>query len=192
MSCARCGCKDTDVILRTEINGKVITKYICSSCALQLRELKLNKGEIDDPKSFRELFERKLSVGKPSSITESRICPRCGSSYQETSFFGKYGCSECYTTFAPWMSEAPRQIHKDCEYKGKCPDKTTDESIDKLVPVMPPLEDEPPYDASIVMMYYEEQFKKAVQEEDYTKAVRYKGWMRELREEQGWKTNDGE
>ncbi len=57
----------------------------------------------------------------PTAYREETKCQVCGMSYSDFRRSGKLGCSNCYKTFEPQLTEVLRQIHRNSVHTGKIP-----------------------------------------------------------------------
>lgn len=55
---------------------------------------------------------------------EEKICPVCKTSRNDFNRTGKFGCPQCYKTFASDAERVLRQIHSSSEHMGKIPSKS--------------------------------------------------------------------
>lgn len=58
---------------------------------------------------------------------DNRVCPVCGHSWADFAGTGKFGCGECYRTFAAGAERVLRQVHSSAEHVGKVPSKSSAE-----------------------------------------------------------------
>lgn len=58
---------------------------------------------------------------------DSRVCPVCGHSGSDFASTGRFGCGECYRTFASGAAQVLRQVHSSAEHIGKVPSKSSSE-----------------------------------------------------------------
>lgn len=80
---------------------------------------------------FSELFDMFDGFGSydmfnmPSVQKDNKVCPVCGHSWADFNKTGKFGCGECYKTFAPATERVLRQVHSSAEHAGKIPSKSS-------------------------------------------------------------------
>lgn len=120
MICERCHKNEATVHTVQIINGEKIEHYYCQNCA--------NETGIDNPISFQDIFQGLLNFGMPKQgemngvyRNSSAKCPNCGMSYDDFRRDGKFGCSECYEAFEPYIMGSLKSIHGDNSHKGKVP-----------------------------------------------------------------------
>lgn len=104
------------------------------------------------PKSYR-----------PYTQDSGKKCPVCGHTFEDFARTGKFGCSECYNTFRPAVSQTLRRIHQNPVHQGKIPSR----SAGKLK----------------LERQYEDlkkQLAEAVKNEDYEQAARLHKQIKEM------------
>lgn len=60
-----------------------------------------------------------------SAQKDNKVCPVCGRSWADFNKTGKFGCGECYKTFAAGAAQVLRQVHSSAEHAGKIPSKSS-------------------------------------------------------------------
>ena len=106
--CSLCGAPAT-ICIKETINGVTTEKYYCDNC----------KGMIDSGAGLESLINSFFGMGHKPVRGVSKTCV-CGTTEQEVINNGKFGCSECYKTFANIINEyiASRGY---LTHKGKVP-----------------------------------------------------------------------
>ena len=93
---------------------------LCDPCAQE-------RG-VTDPTGFSlaDLLLSGIAPGK-GSVTPvktgggGRTCPSCGFTLEDLRRVRRFGCSECYNTFAEEVSQMVRGMHKGTSHIGKVP-----------------------------------------------------------------------
>jgi protein arginine kinase activator len=123
MKCDFCDKKAT-VFLTQLVEGQMKKVCLCDECAKE-------RG-VTDPTGFSlaDLLlggvaaagAAKLS-GAPSPAQQGggRRCPTCGFSLEDLRRVRRFGCSDCYSTFAEEVSQMVRGMHKGTTHIGKVP-----------------------------------------------------------------------
>lgn len=106
-------------------------------------------------------FDNMFAVN--TAAKESRKCPQCGCSWNDFRQKGKFGCGECYKTFANGTEQVLRQIHSTSQHSGKIPSKSGAE-----VKARRRLEE------------LKKQLKEAVAKEDYESAAKIHAQIKEI------------
>lgn len=77
---------------------------------------------------FSDLFDMLDGMNMVSysqqPAAQSRVCPVCGHSQNDFIKSGRFGCGECYKTFAPLAEQAIRQSQSATSHTGKVPSKS--------------------------------------------------------------------
>lgn len=55
---------------------------------------------------------------------EDKKCPTCGHTWSDFNRTGKFGCGDCYKTFANGVSQVLRQVQSGDRHAGKLPSKS--------------------------------------------------------------------
>lgn len=72
---------------------------------------------------FEDFFNSFDAFIQPTAYKEEK-CPVCGRTWTDFRKSGKFGCSECYTTFRNLAQATLKQIHANSEHTGKIPSKS--------------------------------------------------------------------
>jgi protein arginine kinase activator len=111
-------CKQNEATVHiTEIVDDQIKKVdLCEAC-------KKEKG-VSDPVSYA-LADMLLGLGgaqsaEPAAETK-RKCPTCGYTQAEFKKAGRFGCADCYVTFADGLDGLLKNMHKGTRHVGKVP-----------------------------------------------------------------------
>jgi protein arginine kinase activator len=124
MKCDFCEKKAT-VFLTQLIEGQMRKVCLCDACAKE-------RG-VTDPTGFS--LTDLLSGGMPGAVKGTvtpvktpiaagggRKCPACGFTLEDLRRVRRFGCSECYPTFAEEVSHMIRGMHKGTSHVGKVPE----------------------------------------------------------------------
>ena len=132
MLCHNCNKNEAKIHYKSNINGKIIDKYLCRECAEKAGLAKKTAFEPIDiidgffGKSkddiFGGLFAGMMNDSGTHSVSERGVCPLCGMRFTEFLKDGKTGCGECYKTFSSSLSSTVKRIHGSAEHCGKIPE----------------------------------------------------------------------
>ena len=130
MLCDNCKKNEATILIREIRNGKAVSLNLCAECARkkeeagELNSLGFNLAEMLF--DFGKLVGRKEKsdaddgVPVPENLTGA-ICPHCGTTIDDAVKSGKFGCPECYTTFAGWIDAAAAKHQSGHVHVGKHP-----------------------------------------------------------------------
>ena len=111
MLCDDCKNKPASISFKEVLPDKTIELNLCDECASKrglLGAKKLSPVEI-----LQKLLRQR------SAQDEKVICSRCYLSLAEFKRVGKFGCSECVTTFASHIQHLIKQIHQIDRHIGR-------------------------------------------------------------------------
>lgn len=121
MLCQECNERPATMKVTKIVNGKQTEVNLCEYCAEE-------KGDFF---SFNNLLAGLLNMGlgmksanskSPFSNEDQLICPHCGLTYREFVNIGRFGCSDCYKTFNPYLDSILRKLHGgNVHHNGKIP-----------------------------------------------------------------------
>lgn len=128
---------------------------------------------IFDPRGYELMghAEGVEPVACKADMLESFRCEACGMTQRRFEKMGRFGCEKCYVTFIGGLKPLLRKIHLGGRHYGKIPGKWASE--DHLI---------------FRIKRLETKLRKAVADEDYEDAARFRDRIREM-ESQG--TNGG-
>lgn len=112
MLCDRCKQNIATSVVTKTVNGKSTTYHLCGECAFQAGYSNLfgNFSLNHFMSNLEQQANRKL-----------KVCPKCGSSFDEILQLGKLGCSQCYTEFRKELLPSIEKIHGKAYHVGKKP-----------------------------------------------------------------------
>ena len=129
MNCDFCDSKAT-VFLTQLVEGQMKKVRLCDNCAKE-------RG-VTDPTGFSLadlLFGgtgalkplqsptsgAKAPIHTPIAGSGGRKCPTCGFTLDDLKRVRRFGCSDCYSTFAEEVAQMVRGMHKGTSHIGKVP-----------------------------------------------------------------------
>ena len=121
LKCDLCG-KPATVHLTQIVNSKMHKVDLCEACAQA-------KG-VTDPGGFSladlllkaSLNPEAVGVG-PAGAAAGSVCPDCGFTPNDFKKHGRFGCPQCYQTFAGMVGPMLENMHKGTRHAGKVPVK---------------------------------------------------------------------
>lgn len=168
MLCEECQKRPATVHFTKIVNGKKIEKHLCKECAQKFGEfgIKFNFG---DDFSISNLLGKFFETSEPSlgiELTDEVKCPFCGMTFSEFSKRGKFGCSQCYTTFNERIDNVLKRIHGSKYHTGKVPKRTGGKMRLKKE-----------------IMDLKQELQKAVEEEAFEKAAEIRDKIKALKQQ---------
>jgi protein arginine kinase activator len=126
MNCSHCNTNPATVHFKSVINGVTTEVHFCGACAQDKGLLFVDgQGFPLSPAPFESLTEMIAQLANESvPLGEKQPdirCARCGLAYSEFQRTGRFGCDDCYASFAPAMSTLLGRIHGHSRHTGKAP-----------------------------------------------------------------------
>ena len=120
MLCSICQKNEAKVHLTQIVDDKMHKIDLCEECSKA-------KG-VTDPAGF-SLADLLLGLGAPASEPEARpagkpgesACPGCGMAQTDFKKSGRFGCPQCYQTFAEGLPAMLKTMHRGLRHVGKAP-----------------------------------------------------------------------
>lgn len=142
MICQECNQRDATVHFTKILNNNKQEFHLCETCAREKGDVMMksfgNSGFGTSPFgepafSFHNLlggllgFEQAhnpMNKGIQGQPAGPHRCSTCGLSYPQFAQLGRFGCSDCYTHFAPQLEPLLRRIHGGATvHTGKVPQR---------------------------------------------------------------------
>jgi protein arginine kinase activator len=127
MLCQECGKRPSSLHFTKIVNGEKTELHICEACAREKGEIpgspngfsihSLLSGILD----FDPMMGKGITELKPQ---ESIRCESCGMTYTQFSKIGRFGCSDCYSTFGNRLNPLIKRIHGNVAHSGKIPKRS--------------------------------------------------------------------
>jgi protein arginine kinase activator len=116
MKCNVCQEAEATVHLTQIVGDKMQKVDLCESCSKE-------KG-VGDPTGF-SLADMLLGLGASQEMEEASgsdlTCGTCGYTHAEFKKAGRFGCPDCYDTFADGLEQLLKSMHKGLRHAGKAP-----------------------------------------------------------------------
>ena len=162
MLCCICKQKEAKVHLTQIVGDKMQKVDLCEECAK-------HKG-VNDPAGF-SLADLLLGLGAAQELEQSTggvevKCPHCGFTQADFKKAGRFGCADCYGTFAEALEGLLKSMHKGIKHVGKVPStlQQTRDLADKIKSLQKKLD-------------------KAVSDEDFEGAARARDEIKAVKEQ---------
>ena len=148
--CESCGEREASILFTKIHVDEKQTLRLCAVCAAHEAEKSVNGAEVTAQKTAVEgpLSTTEVSGGDAADATfakdsqkvvevnvvighlakkkgASRACPRCGMTSERFRKQGRFGCSECYSTFAVELKRVFKRIHGFQKHAGKGPENAS-------------------------------------------------------------------
>lgn len=187
MLCSNCGKNDANVHYTHVINGEKTEYNLCDECA---KKLGIDEMDFSMPISFSNFISDFFDEDSllPSFSSNMVIkCPKCGLTYDEFAKEGKFGCGECYNTFASKIESVLKNLHGSAKHRGRAPKRlvetttklTDKEKDDKKMEI----KHQPAIDKKAAEIdKLNEDIKLAIKEERYEDAAKIRDKIKKLQE----------
>lgn len=128
MLCQECNERPATLQFTKVINGKKTEVNLCEHCAGEKGDIFMlhDGGNL----SFNNLLAGLLNMGLGMTSTKTNPgfggeqieCPQCHLTYREFVNSGRFGCRQCYGTFAPYLEPVLSRLHGgNVNHTGKIP-----------------------------------------------------------------------
>lgn len=190
MLCSNCGKNEANVHYTHVVNGEKTEYNLCDECA---KKLGIDDIDFSMPISFSnfigDFFDEESLLPSFSGNMVTK-CPKCGLTYDEFAKNGKFGCGECYETFANKIETVLKNLHGSAKHRGRAPQRLA-ESTTKLTEKCKNEKDEEPNikHEPVVDKTMEEidrlnaDIKLAIKEERYEDAAKIRDKIKKLQDE---------
>lgn len=162
MLCDVCKKNEAKVHLTQIIDEKMHQIDLCEECSKQ-------KG-VTDPTGF-SLADLLLGLGagaeteraspKPAELS----CPTCGFSQSDFKKTGRFGCPQCYQTFAESLRGLLKNMHKGNRHAGKVPQALRESR-----------------DTGEALKQLNQRLEKAIETENFEEAAQLRDQIRQLKQ----------
>lgn len=178
MLCDNCGKNEANVKYTQIINGVKKEMKLCEKCS---KELGIDNFNINFnmPIDFSSFLGDLISDYEENSFMpmlgarKELKCKNCNTTYEEFLNTGKFGCSECYETFADKIDSVLKRIHGSNKYLGrKCKESVS--PIDKIEEKNEDKEDNK-------MTKLENELKQAIKDERYEDAAKIRDEIKKIK-----------
>lgn len=123
MMCEDCGKKPSTFHMTEIINGKSKEIHLCEDCASKNEDFGFNSSF-----TIQNLLVGLLDIPSEKDFTDEDMsdlsCEYCGTTYGEFRRNGRFGCSDCYSSFREKLEPLLKKIHGHDTHVGKIPKRT--------------------------------------------------------------------
>ncbi len=127
MKCTECQKQSATIHFTRYVNGTKQEYHLCQICAAKYDDTSLEEGY-----TLHELLtglfnfdanKVDLNMNNVNKMKERElICSNCELSFQEFRRIGKFGCSDCYTSFESKLTPIFKRVHSgNTKHTGKIP-----------------------------------------------------------------------
>lgn len=153
MYCQKCGQRPANVHLVKVTSGVKEEQHLCSQCAAE-SELAMPLLNFSHKQILSDFLEQ------PFQPTITPKCDICGTSFDDFTKSGLFGCPDCYETFGDRLTEPLKRLHGATKHIGKTPARLT------------------PKKPSVAAL--KKQLEQAVASENYEKAAELRDVIRNM------------
>lgn len=122
MLCERCQQREATVYLTKIVNGEKSAHHLCETCAKEQGQLFSQAAQgFNFNQLLSGLLNMESSPGFTAPSTTAVRCDKCGMTYNQFTQVGRFGCPECYHSFATRLEPLLRRIQSSTEHTGKVP-----------------------------------------------------------------------
>jgi protein arginine kinase activator len=119
MNCEVCGKSEATVLYTHIAENEKKSVCMCATCVDALKARKRGAPAPEAPQAPAQTkVEKELSELEQQS-GHGLCCERCSTTYEDFRKRGRFGCSDCYDTFAPELERLLKRIHGSLEHCGK-------------------------------------------------------------------------
>jgi len=124
MLCENCGKREATVRYSENINGVKKEMNLCEECSRKLgiaQKMDFSMSSLDIPSFFGSLLE---DFNTPEfmpllSNIKQLTCDSCGSTFDDIVSTGKFGCANCYDTFADSLDPILKKLQGSNRHVGR-------------------------------------------------------------------------
>ena len=188
MLCESCMKNKANFHYKSNENGHYTEKHLCRDCAKKEGYVTENTFSSFDSVGMLEdffesgaegmlggFFKNMMDTSSVKSVGQGSVCKGCGMRFSDFLNHGKLGCTKCYETFAYQLEPTINRIHGNIRHNGKFPDGRQEkrEKENKL-------------------NLLREKLNKAIENQEYEDAAKYRDEIRELEKKQANGNNNTE
>ena len=115
MLCQICGKKEATVHLTQMLHDEVRKMHLCEQCA------EASGIDMDAPVSVTNFLLGLGAAKHPVPGAAGRVCPQCRMRFADFKKVSRFGCQNCYVTFAEEMEPLLNGMQKGMRHAGKKP-----------------------------------------------------------------------
>lgn len=124
MMCEQCQTRQATVHFTKIVGGEKSEYHLCEQCAKEKGTVFAKAAQAFD---FNHLLSGLLNMESSPGIAApqpgTQRCDVCGLSYNQFTQTGRFGCPNCYDSFATRLEPLLRRIQNNGQHTGKVPGK---------------------------------------------------------------------
>lgn len=113
MLCQNCGEREARISITQIVNNKKTEIHLCHKCAQE-------RAEVDPVLALQKMLMGMVDWGT-DSVGKGKSCPGCGLTELELRKTGRFGCGQCYQTWAPLVNTIIGRVQGRTTHTGKIP-----------------------------------------------------------------------
>ncbi|HBI56677.1 MAG: UvrB/UvrC motif-containing protein [Eubacteriales bacterium] len=113
MLCQNCGEREARISITQIVNNKKTEIHLCHQCAQQ-------SGQADSVFALHKMLAGMVDWGS-DSVDKGKSCPGCGLTEVELRQNGRFGCGQCYQTWATLVNTIIGRVQGRTAHTGKIP-----------------------------------------------------------------------
>lgn len=113
MLCQNCGEREARISITQIVNNKKTELHLCHQCAQQ-------GGHADSVYALQKMLTNMVDWSSESAA-KGKTCPECGLTETELRQTGRFGCEQCYQTWAPLVNTILGRVQGRTAHTGKVP-----------------------------------------------------------------------
>jgi protein arginine kinase activator len=116
MTCQLCGKHNATIYFKGIVDDHTVKMHLCEVCAKKKgMSFPFGKSTL----SLSEMVAGLAASSKLGGALLSLTCRNCGMNYAEFRQTTQFGCSQCYTTFAPLIGPLVKKVQGSAQHIGK-------------------------------------------------------------------------
>lgn len=113
MLCQNCGEREARISITQIVNNKKTELHLCHQCAQQ-------GGHTDSVFALQKMLANMVDWNS-ETVAKGKTCPGCGLTEMELRQNGRFGCEQCYQTWAGLVNTILSQVQGRTTHAGKIP-----------------------------------------------------------------------
>ncbi|WP_078551139.1 UvrB/UvrC motif-containing protein [Bacillus alkalicellulosilyticus] len=113
MKCQECNERPATLHFTKIINGEKTEFHICEHCAREKGEYNPGSNSFSIHQLLSGLlnYEQPLAKGTPPKTAAPLTCSKCKTTYEQFVRTGRFGCAQCYESFAVKLDPVLKRVH---------------------------------------------------------------------------------
>lgn len=122
MLCEICHKNEATIHIQEIVGNQKKTINLCAECAAAKQTAGLNFGAFNIAEMIYKMAGAFPQTPAPADkADEELVCPVCHWDVEKLRQTGRLGCENCYSVFAPILTEALKSMHRGNQHLGKHP-----------------------------------------------------------------------